>query len=41
MMAQPMKAACQSMGIGVSIGSRCNVASTLVAVADTTGVLSN
>jgi hypothetical protein len=38
MMAQPMKAACQSMGIGVSIGSRCNVASTFVAEADTTGV---
>ena len=37
-MAQPMKAAFQSMGIGVSIGSRCNVASTLVAEADTTGV---
>ncbi|HET9396656.1 MAG TPA: hypothetical protein VFO36_11410, partial [Nitrospiraceae bacterium] len=37
-MAQPMKAAFQSMGIGVSIASRCNVASTLVAEADTTGV---
>ena len=33
-----MKAASQSKGIGVSIGSRCNVASTLFAEADTTGV---
>jgi hypothetical protein len=37
-MAQPRKAAFQSIGIGVSIGSRCNVASTFVAEADTTGV---
>jgi hypothetical protein len=31
---QPMEAAFQSAGIGVSIGNRCNVASTLFAVAD-------
>ena len=33
-MTQPMEAAFQSVGIGVSIGNRCNVASTLFAVAD-------